>query len=279
MYTHIYTYIHGYRIYTTWITYILIYINIYARIHPDTVYLFSKCDLPPLHRLVQSQQLHASRWEQGMQGGLTTDYSLFLPNLLYFHIQVVADLSNKHKCINCNLTFFSLRNRWTFIWQKQMERKLLDFTDCQGGPHKESSFALWGSVLPMRRLWRQLCHSERIFGSHANGPCRRWKSHQVRVQDSQLRVSNWKTRGACGPRALRPPQPGKRSLTDLFFIDSCRSICVTTVVAILWTRRSWPTTWPVTPRMGRSRKSPAQITIVPTVQGAFIVAIPKLEKW
>ena len=60
----------------------------------------------------------------------------------------------------------------------------------------------------------QLCHPERIFNPHDSGPCKRRKSYKIRVPHSQLWFPNGKARGACGARALRPPQPGKRPLTD-----------------------------------------------------------------
>ena len=58
----------------------------------------------------------------------------------------------------------------------------------------------------------QLCHPERIFNPHENCS-RKWrKSYKIRMPNSQLWFSNWKTRGACGARALGPPQPSKKDL-------------------------------------------------------------------
>ena len=85
--------------------------------------------------------------------------------------------------------------------------------DLQGDPHEESPHAIWGSCLQMCYLRCQLCHPKRILNPHENGARKRWKSHKIRMPHSQLRFSNWKARGACGPCAFGPPQPGKRSLT------------------------------------------------------------------
>ena len=96
----------------------------------------------------------------------------------------------------------------------------------QRDPHEESPHALRGSRLPMRWMRRKLRHPERVFHPQEKCSRKRREIHKIRMPHSQLWFPNWKTRRACGSRALRSSEPGKRSLTDSSFIVFCRSTCL-----------------------------------------------------
>ena len=89
----------------------------------------------------------------------------------------------------------------------------------QRDPHEESPHALRGSRLPMRWMRRKLRHPERVFHPQEKCSRKRREMHKIRMPHSQLWFPNWKTRRACGSRAFRSSEPGKRSLTDRSIID------------------------------------------------------------